>query len=172
MNDENKSDMQAEGQQDMSAAEIFQGLVGLVFFIFLIYWAYGKFFGDEGSATDTQAGGVESELRALAIKQIEESEYSFGGPGGLCDKVTDKHLADVKVGTISKTQMTGTLAAPIPAIIARLEYTCVISALAKKERQNHEWVVLALDKEFGMLRCMKIGTKSVVTGIAEGCGFK
>ncbi len=111
-------------------------------------------------------------LKEYAIREIYESEYSYAGPGGICDKVEDARLSDVRIGTISRTRLTGELSAPIPAILARHDYVCVASAFAKKEREPNQWVILAVDKEFDVLRCIRTGPKDAVNAQAKACGFE
>lgn len=116
------------------------------------------------------AGGSDSELRDLANKELATDNHSLSSPGGLCDKVENSQLNEVRIGTISTTDMTGTFAEPIPAIIARQDYVCVMSFSGKKEQQS-QWIVVALDKEFNMARCLVINDKNVVEEAARSCGF-
>lgn len=111
-------------------------------------------------------------LREEALNQILKSKFSLASAGGLCDKVEDAKLADVQVGTISKTDLTGNLAKPLPAIVARHDYVCVMSAFGKKERQPDQWVILAVDSEFSMVRCLRTGPKQIIDQLKDDCGFK
>ena len=117
-------------------------------------------------------GGSGSDLKDAAMKELYESKYSLAGPGGLCDKVEDAKLSDVRIGTISRTNITGDLQKPLPAIVARHDYVCVMSGFGKKEIQKDQWVILAIDKEFGIIRCLRTGPKEFIDKLIQSCGFK
>ncbi|EKF72881.1 hypothetical protein A11A3_16410 [Alcanivorax hongdengensis A-11-3] len=126
----------------------------------------------EGGAGGPGEESAEAKLQQLAMKELFDSKYSLAGPGSLCDKVEDAKLVDVRIGTISRSSITGDFASPLPAIVARHDYVCVINALAKREHYADQWVVLGIDDEFGMIRCMRTGPKNIVDEVAQRCGFK
>lgn len=118
------------------------------------------------------SGGSGSDLQDAAMKELYESKYSSAGPGGLCDKVEDAQLSDVRIGTIARTQITGDFPKPLPAIVARHDYVCVMSGFGRKKKQDDQWVILAIDKEFGVIRCLRTGPKEFIDNLIQSCGFK
>ena len=113
-----------------------------------------------------------SRLESLALDQLYSNNMSLLGPGTFCSDVEDVSLEDVRIGTISRTQLTGELAEPIPAIVARHDFVCVIAALGQKDRES-QWVILGLDEEFGMLRCIDLrDEEEEIMRSAENCGFR
>lgn len=116
--------------------------------------------------------GHDSDLKDRALNEIFESNYSPAGPGGLCDKVEEAKLADVRIGTISKTDITGEFPKPLPAIVARHDFVCVMSGFGIKKKDPDQWVILAIDKEFGVVRCLRTGPKSVIDSLIQSCGFR
>jgi uncharacterized protein YecT (DUF1311 family) len=113
----------------------------------------------------------ESKLKAEALRELYESKYSLAGPGGLCDKVEDAKLADVQIGTIIYTNIDGKQANPLPAIVARHDYICVINHFGTKERQLNQWVILAIDQDFKQVRCLRTGLKWMIDALVEKCKF-
>jgi uncharacterized protein YecT (DUF1311 family) len=113
----------------------------------------------------------ESKLKAEALRELYESKYSLAGPGGLCDKVEDAKLADITFGTMSDAYTVGKHANPLPAIVARHDYICVINHFGTKERQLNQWFILAIDKDFNQLRCLRTGRKEHIDVLIKECKF-
>jgi hypothetical protein len=112
------------------------------------------------------ACGDSSELASYAKEQIT----AFGN-NDQCDKVEDLKLADVKIGTITQTPQTGVFKKPIPAIVARGDYVCLNKDRGLRTHYTDIWVVLALDSEFGKVRCLRVTDEGNAKRIAAECGF-
>ena len=111
-------------------------------------------------------------LEAAALAEIYESKYSTGKrDGGLCDSVENARLENVVIGTISRTVFTGDLAKPLPAILAQHDFVCVNRVMGSRTTDEDQWVILALDDEFEMIRCVRTGLKDTVHQLARQCGF-
>lgn len=120
----------------------------------------------------SQYSAVESSLRAQALKELHESKYSTAA-SGLCDGgVANASLADVRIGTISTTDFTGDLKTPLPAIVARHDYICISNVRGAREHIADQWVILAIDAEFNMVRCVRTGYKDAIDGLIEQCKFR
>ena len=124
------------------------------------------------SKEKASVAGPYDQLKELALNELYKSKYSHASPGGLCDKVENVQLVDINLGTISRTTLTGELDTPLPAIVARHDYVCVISVLGTKEREEDQWVILALDEEFGYARCVRTGSGKIIGSMIQECGFK
>ena len=114
-------------------------------------------------------GGIQGELKDHALRQLFESKYSLTKPGGYCDHAELPRLTDIQFGTISRSPVD--LPHPIPAIIARHDFICVNDLLATKEANLDQWVILALDKEFNMVRCLRTGPRKFIDELIDQCQF-
>lgn len=120
----------------------------------------------DGKAMGSKAREV---LQAQAIRDLHESKFSGAkSQGGLCDKVTDEQYVTT-YGTASPDVM-GTRRT-LPAAIVRHHFTCVINAMATKDRYE-QWVILALDSEFDTVRCLRTGPPHLIVGLYTECQFK
>ena len=112
---------------------------------------------------------VNSEMYATAVKDLHESKFSIATKSGLCDEITNEVFDMQSYGFIGKSGATGPR--KLPALVMRHRFTCVISTLAKKE-QNEQWVIISLDEEFKIFRCLRTGSIAIVLGVAQSCEFK
>jgi len=120
-----------------------------------------------GSSTNL----TQQDLMSHALKEIYESNYSIGSPGGACDEVKDARLDNIRFGTISRTSTSDHSASPLPAIVARHDFICVNSIYAKEERDPDQWVIFAIDKKYNLSRCVRTGTKQIIDQLIMDCGF-
>ena len=129
-----------------------------------------------GAAAPVQSNAPDSldtQLRKEAMKQLWTSQYSLAATHvDFCDPVEEAQLAEVHIGTISRSDMTGDLPKPLPAIKAKFHFVCVNRPMGKRESQDDEWVILAVDDEFSMLRCLRVGYKDTIDSISHDCGFQ
>ena len=152
-------------------------------FIILLFILSGigfltKHFGEVGdgqsnksSFTSVADSSTQSRLRDLAIKDLHTGKYSGARPEALCDVVSDEVYAPISYGmTHSAPEISGE-GKPLPAIVMRHQYTCINRTFGTKEPQN-QWVILALDDEFKMVRCLRTGPLFIVFGVANTCAFE
>jgi hypothetical protein len=114
------------------------------------------------AATQDQAG--HKKLRALALSLLDSD-----GPASFCDKIIKPHLKNVVYGTADAGFGGSTR---FPAIFANYEGTCVKSMTGDQESISKWYVILAYDELGGMMRCLKVAGKPVVSSIAQDCSFK
>jgi uncharacterized protein YecT (DUF1311 family) len=78
-----------------------------------------------------------------------------------------------------KQAMTGTMPESsqgnrrnLPAIIAQMEFECVDKRGAYSKTFTHWWVTLAVDEEFKVARCIRVGDEQDAKASARKCGFE
>ncbi|MFC7460827.1 hypothetical protein [Hydrogenophaga defluvii] len=114
---------------------------------------------------------IDSTLKGKAIELIKSSKFSIGKEdGGLCDSLEDVKITDLVFGTVKSPEVLAENAPRIPALYAKQEFTCVIRLFGRKDREE-QWVILGLDEQFQMYRCLRVGPKKVVDQVAEECDF-
>ena len=113
---------------------------------------------------------VQSRLRDLAVEDLHKSKYSGARAEALCDTVSEETYDPVSYGVIRNSPEVLGDHKPLPAVVMRHQYTCVNRTFATKDKQE-QWVILALDDEFKMVRCLRTGPLSVVAQLASTCAF-
>lgn len=112
----------------------------------------------------------EQKLRKHAIQDLHDSKFSLAKRDGLCDRIADEEFdftfgtAAINVDGTEKRRM-------LPASVVRHGFTCVMNALAQKEREE-QWNILALDDEFQVLRCIRTGPAQIVASLYVECAFQ
>lgn len=88
----------------------------------------------------------------------------------MCDSLEDVKITDLVYGTVKSPEVLAENAPRIPALYAKQEFTCVMRLFGRKDREE-QWVILGLDEQFQMYRCLRVGPKKVVDQVAEQCDF-
>jgi hypothetical protein len=109
---------------------------------------------------------VRARLEKAALQEIFD-----GGAGGLCDSVEEPHLDNITIGTISREGVTGDLTKPLPAIMAQHDFVCVDRATGTRTQENDQWVIVAIDDDAQLIRCLRTGLKATVQQVAQECDF-
>ncbi len=117
-----------------------------------------------------KGSAIQSRLRDLAVEDLHKSKYSGARAEALCDTVSEEIYDPVSFGVIRNSPEVLGEQKPLPAVVMRHQYTCVNRTFATKDRQE-QWVILALDDEFKMVRCLRTGPLSVVAQLANTCEF-
>lgn len=143
-------------------------------FVMVATWRAESSSKASSKSTDTlpaQTAKVDL-MKQAAMRELYNPQREVYGRQALCSRIEGAHLEDVRIGVISQTDLTGRLAKPLPAIIARHEFICVVNQLAKKDRITDQWVIMAFDDEFSMIRCFGAGLKERIDRIASECDFR
>ena len=112
----------------------------------------------------------DEKLRKYAIEDLHQSKFSLAKPDGLCDRVTDEEF-DFTFGAASINVDGSGNTRTLPAAVVRHRFTCVMNALAQKNKEE-QWNILALDEEFGTLRCIRTGPAVIVASNYVSCAFQ
>jgi zinc ribbon protein len=171
----------SEGDSEDRVRKTISGTVIAAILIFygyhLLQEPHSRTSVESESVTNSEATAGASEdalhrkLRTAAMEVVHGSngiggKVDIGGYSIGCDKVLDEQLTDIEYGTIAAGS------ARLPAMKANYLYTCISSIDGERQRQTVFWVVVGIDEEANMYRCVKVAGRPVVDEIANQCGFR